>query len=117
VKVGDQFIASASFLVADYQPPAFESNLGVPSEVVRRSPLESSVWAAYYFGQQWQCRGALASQRPAIRVRVAGDPTFRFGDADQQTTRVTARPANAARAEGAGRTARDGVFGFQVRPT
>src|SRR5207244_2611148 len=51
VRMADQFISSATFLVADYQAPAFEANLGVLREVVAGQALDASLWAAYYFGQ------------------------------------------------------------------
>ena len=115
LKMGDQFITSATFLVADYQPPAFEVNLNTPRDVVAGPALDASVRAAYYFGQplanasvRWQVSAELFS------FQWPSDPTFRFGDADQQTTTTPSRPEHAARAEGSGHTGRDGGFGFQV---
>ncbi len=115
VKMADRFITSAPFLVADYQPPAFEVNLDKLGEAVAGQSLDTSLRAAYYFGQplansavHWQ-----VSAEP-FAFQWHDDQAFRFGDADQPALRTQVRPVNAPRAEGAGKTRSDGSFAFQV---
>jgi uncharacterized protein YfaS (alpha-2-macroglobulin family) len=116
---GEQLVTSTSFLVAEYQRSEFEVNLDKSSSAIAGQLLNTSLHAAYYFGQplaaaavHWQ-----VSAEP-FSFSWPSDPTFRFGDLDQNQRvlagRVVPRAANAPRAEGKGTTDADGALMVQI---